>query len=159
MLYLSCSGISVRPGRAPAVTRNGDGHAAPESVCKQDCINRLIDAAASGRPEEALHQSWRERVPDTRRQAEAFLGYDPSALKRFWSQTDQANNEAVGKRVPLSASSQEFAAVQAIFEANPQDKTYNFNNAWPPTQIISIDRVESGGQASGANDYYERVKR
>merc|ERR550514_1755341 len=84
LLYLSTCGISVRPGRPPAVTRTGDSHAAPESLCKDDCLPRLIDAAASGRPEESLHASWLARMGPERRMAEAFLGYDPQGLRRFW---------------------------------------------------------------------------
>ena len=38
--------ILVRPGRPPAITKTGDSHAAPESLCRDDCLPRLIDAAA-----------------------------------------------------------------------------------------------------------------
>merc|ERR1719379_307701 len=85
LLYLSCSGISVRPGKPPAFTRLGDGHAAPESLCKDDTLPRLIDAALSGKPEDAMHESWVLRIPEERKAGETFLGGDPESFRRLWT--------------------------------------------------------------------------
>merc|ERR1719217_1169406 len=87
LLYLSCSGMTVRPGKPIAFTRLGDGHAAPESLCRDDCLPRLIDAAATGRPEDTLHESWFLRTPEERRAGETFLGHDPEAFRRLWTGT------------------------------------------------------------------------
>lgn len=157
LLYLSCSGISVRPGKAPAVTRGGDGHAAPESLCKDDCLPRLIDAAASGRPEDSLHESWLLRAPDERRAGESFLGYDPEAFKRFWSEQDSIG--LLGCRVPVLPDSDEFFAVEQVFRSNPAEKNYNFGNDWEGKQIHRIERVQAGGQLGAIDAYYTSVQK
>merc|ERR1719161_2632960 len=126
---------------------------------KDDTLPRLIDAVASGKPEEALHVSWYSRIPAERRQAEAFLGYDPQGIKRFWEPEKNVGRLA-GKRMPLQPGSEEFRAVQTIFAANPKDKTYNFGNEWSAShpQILKIDRIQNPGQEGGTDEYYERIK-
>merc|ERR1719261_749392 len=110
LLYMSTSGISVRPGKQPSFTRLGDGHAAPESLCNDDCLPRLIDAAISGKPEDALHESWALRAPEERRAGETFLGNDPEAFKRLWTGQDRPGG--LGCRYAVSPDSDEFFAVE-----------------------------------------------
>merc|ERR1712232_238215 len=117
LLYLSVSGITVRPGKPPACTRLGDGHAAPESLCKEQCLPRLIDAAASGRPEDALHETWPVLAPQARRDGENFLGFDPESVRRFW--TGEERPGGLGRRFSVAPDSEEFLAIQQIFASNP----------------------------------------
>merc|ERR550537_428994 len=127
-LYLSTCGMSVRPGKPVGYTRLGDGHAAPESLCKDDCLPRLMDAVMTGRPEDAFHVSWADRVPQERRDGEAFLGYDPQGLRRFWN--GDGDPSGVGHLFPVEPSSDEFYAVEEIFRSNPADKNYQFDHDW-----------------------------
>jgi len=156
LLYLSTSGISVRPGKQPSFTRLGDGHAAPESLCKDDTLPRLIDAAISGKPEDALHESWALRAPEERRAGETFLGNDPEAFKRLW--TGQERPGGLGCRYAVSPESDEFFAVQQIFRSSPADKAYNFGHDWSGKQIQRIDRVQAPGQFKALDAYYASVQ-
>merc|ERR1719491_709331 len=153
-LYLSCSGITVRPGKPPSYTRVGDAHAGPESLCKNDCLPRLIDAAASGRPEEFFHESWASLLDEERRAGETYLGGDPESIKRFWAE------EVAGVcRYPVAQNSEEFFAIQQVFYSNPQDKVYQFDHEWAGAkQIINIDRVQQRGALEAIDAYYESVK-
>jgi len=157
LLYLSCSGITIRPGKAPGFTRRGDGHAAPESLCTDDCLPRLIDAAASGQPEDALHESWAVRTPVDRQAGEIFLGHDPQSVQRFW--TGEQRPGGLGRRFPVSPDSDEFFAVQQIFRSSPAEKVYNFGNDWDGKKICSIDRVQAPGQLSAIDEYYLSVQK
>jgi hypothetical protein len=134
------------------MTRAGDGHAAPESLCKDDCLPRLIDAAASGQPEDSLHESWILRSPEERRAAESFLGYDPEALQRLWTGADGIGE--LGCRVTVPLDSDEFFAVEQVFCSNPSDKNYNFGHDWEGKQIRRIDRVQARGQLQAIDAYY-----
>jgi len=157
LLYLSTSGISVRPGKQPSFTRLGDGHAAPESLCHDDCLPRLIDAAASGKPEESLHESWVLRAPEERRAGETFLGHDPQSFKRLWIGEDMPGG--LGCRHQVLPDSDEFFAVQQIFRSNPADKAYNFGHDWAGKQIRSIARVQAQGQLDALDSYYMSVQK
>jgi len=157
LLYLSCSGISVRPGKQPSFTRMGDGHAAPETLCKDDCLPRLIDAAVSGKPEDSLHESWLLQCPEERRAGETFLGHDPESFKRLW--TPELTQDGVGSRYPVAPDSDEFFAIQQIFASNPTDKTYNFGHDWEGKRIRRIDRVQAPGQLDALDAYYASVQK
>jgi hypothetical protein len=156
LLYLSCSGLTVRPGKKPQFTRIGDSHAAPASLCKEDCLPRLIDAAASGKPEDALHESWAMCLPEERREAEMFLGHDPESISRFW--TGEQRRGGLGQRFEVAPDSDEFLAVQNIFRANPQDKNYNFGHDWEGKRILRIDRVQAPEQLQATDAYYMSVQ-
>lgn len=156
LLYLSTCGMSVRPGKPVSYTRLGDGHAAPESLCKEDCLPRLIDSAAWGQPEDAIHMSWAGLVPEARRESEAFLGYDPQNLRRFW--VGEGDQTGSGCRVPVDPQSDEFYAVDQIFRANVVGKNYDFGIDWTAKGIVKVERVESVGQIQATDGYYERVK-
>lgn len=157
LLYMSTSGISVRPGKQPSFTRLGDGHAAPESLCNDDCLPRLIDAAASGKPEDSLHESWILRQPEERRAGETFLGHDPESFKRFW--TGPENSAGLGCRVPVPLDSDEFFAIQQIFRSSPADKAYNFGHDWEGKKIHRIDRVQAQGQLEALDSYFMSVQK
>jgi hypothetical protein len=156
LLYLSCSGISVRPGKPPGFTRNGDAHAAPESLCHDDCLPRLIDAAASGRPEDSLHEGWAMRSPEERRAGETFIGHDPQTFRRFW--TGDVAPGGSGRRVPVPPDSDEFFAVEQMFRSNPEDKNYQFGHDWAGKKIVGIDRVQAPGQLEAIDSYYASVR-
>jgi hypothetical protein len=155
LLYLSTSGISVRPGKQPSFTRIGDGHAAPETLCKDDTLPRLIDAAVSGKPEDALHESWVMRAPEERRAGETYLGYDPESFKRLW--TGHESQGALGCRVTVDPNSDEFFAVQQTFRSNPEEKAYNFGHDWEGKRIVRIDRVQAPGQLEAIDTYFSTV--
>merc|ERR1719253_406688 len=155
LLYLSTSGISVRPGKQSSFTRIGDGHAAPETLCKDDTLPRLIDAAVSGKPEDALHESWVMRAPEERRAGETYLGYDPESFKRLW--TGHESQGALGCRVTVDPNSDEFFAVQQTFRSNPEEKAYNFGHDWEGKRIVRIDRVQAPGQLEAIDTYFSTV--
>jgi len=155
-LYLSISGITVRPGKPPQCTRMGDAHAAPQSLCMNQCLPRLIDAAVSGRPEDALHETWQLLTPEERKAGENYLGHDPQGLKRFW--TGGPAPGGTGVRVKVTPDSDEWFAVQQIFDSNPEEKAYEFGHDWGK-QIINIDRVQSAGQLEAADSHYLSVQK
>jgi len=158
-LYLSNSGFQFQKGRF-MLTREGDGHAAPVSLLQNDLLPRLLDAVMSGRPEEYLHETWLDLLPPERREGEAFIGYDPHGLPRFWT-SDGKGGAGTGSRqwrVAVKVASEEFQAVEKIFRANPLGKTYNFGNDWGQARLVGVDRIENRGQQMGADNYYERVK-
>jgi len=155
-VYLSTSGISVRPGKQPSFTRMGDSHAAPASLCKDDTLPRLIDAAASGKPEDSLHESWALRVPEERRAGENYLGLDPEVFKRLWTGPERPGG--LGCRYTVAADSDEFFAVEQLFRSNPEDKAYNFGHDWAGKQIRRIDRVQAPGQLDAIDTYYTSVR-
>lgn len=155
-LYLSTSGISARPGKQPSFTRMGDGHAAPESLCKDDTLPRLIDAAASGKPEDSLHESWALRVPEERCAGENFLGLDPEVFKRLWTGPERPGG--LGCRYTIPSDSDEFFAVEQLFRSNPADKAYNFGHDWAGKCIRRVDRVQAPGQLEAIDTYYASVK-
>jgi hypothetical protein len=157
IVYFSTTGITVRPGKPPACTRLGDGHAAPQSLCQDDCLPRLIDAAASGKPEDALHESWATRSPEERRAGEIFLGHDPESLKRFWTGAERPGG--LGRRFEVVPNSDEFLAVQQIFRSNPDGKTYSFGNDWAAKRIHRIDRVQAPEQLEAADAHYVSVQK
>jgi len=151
-LYLSTSGLSFQEEKW-IITRRGDDHAAPFSLLQDDLLPRLIDAVASGRPEEHIHESWWNLMPPARKEAEAFLGFDPNGLTRFW--------ESKGRDCPrfaVAPGSEEFRAVEAIFRADPPDKIYRFEGDWAGARVLGVDRVESQGQQRGTDSYYGRVR-
>lgn len=62
-----------------------DGHDMV-SLLKNDLILRLVDAAATGRPEDALHMSWLQFLSPGRLAAEQALGaYKPSNITEKWA--------------------------------------------------------------------------
>jgi hypothetical protein len=157
LLYLSTSGITVRPGKQPAFTRYGDGHRAPESLCKDDTLPRLIDAAASGKPEDSLHESWAMRTPEERRAGETFLGPDPETFKRLWTGPERPGG--LGCRFPVPSDSDEFFAVEQVFRSNPAEKAYEFGHDWQGKQIHRVDRVQAPGQFEALDTYYASVQK
>lgn len=157
LLYLACSGVNVRPGKQPAFTRLGDTHAAPESLLTHDCLPRLIDAAASESPEDALHESWPSLLSQDRRAGELFLGHDPESLKRFWTGVERPGG--LGRRFIVPTDSDEFAAISQIFRDNPTDKVYNYHHDWQGKRICRIDRVQAPEQLEGADAHYVSVQK
>jgi len=156
-LYLSCSGITARPGKPESYTRLGDGHAAPQSLCNEDCLPRLIDAAASGKAEDTFHESWSLLAEQERSEGEIFLGNDPESLKRFWTGAERPGG--LGRRFEVSPDSDEFMAIQQVFRANPDNKNYNFNNDWKGKRIVKIDRVQAPEQLEAVDAHYVSVQK
>mmetsp|Transcript_45730 Transcript_45730/g.106157 ORF Transcript_45730/g.106157 Transcript_45730/m.106157 type:complete len:1040 (+) Transcript_45730:117-3236(+) len=157
-LYLSNSGFQFQKGQF-MITREGDNHAAPASLMQHDLLPRLLDAVMSGRPEEYLHETWLDLLSPARREGEAFLGYDPTGLMRFWTSDGTGTLGGPRKwRAAVRTGTEEFHAVEKIFRANPPDKNYNYGNDWSQARVIGVDRVENRGQLMGVENYYERVK-
>jgi len=160
-LYLASSGFQFSKGQFMC-TREGDNHAAPASLFQNDLLPRLLDAVMSGKPEEYIHETWYDLIPARRREEEAYLGYDPQGLSRFWvsngSGSKPGSSGPVQWRYPVSPGSKEYQAVEWIFRSDPAGKMYNFGNNWAHAQVLGVDRVENLGQQQGTDSYYERVK-
>mmetsp|Transcript_23685 Transcript_23685/g.54705 ORF Transcript_23685/g.54705 Transcript_23685/m.54705 type:complete len:1036 (+) Transcript_23685:35-3142(+) len=154
-LYLAASGFQFSKGQFMC-TREGDDHALPATLLQDDLLPRLLDAVISGKPEEYIHESWYDLIPAKRREEEAYLGYDPQGLSRFWVSDGSAGRSQW--RYPVPAGSREYRAVEAIFSSDPAGKLYNFGNNWSHNHVMGIDRVENLGQQQGTDSYYERVK-
>jgi len=129
-------------------TRMGDTHN-QGSLIAHDCLPRLMDAALSGEcPELSLVRSWRRQLSERRLEAEAWLGYTPELLRRFWVSQGRRGKDK-RKLFEVPRSSEEFAKVATIFRAAPKEKAaYCGDNhpAWERRAILSIERVENSSQ-------------
>jgi len=142
--------------------RMGDMHNM-ESLIMYDCLPRLIDAALSDEaPEMHMIRSWRERLSDERAEAEAWLGYSPDELRRFWASAGRRGKDQ-RKLFPVQFGSQEFQAVESMFKSAPKElPAYCPDNyeAWEYRDILKIERVENGLQDDGSTrPYFDSLKR
>merc|ERR1712070_676408 len=108
-LYTSVTSGKVKNG----VSRRGDAHNM-ESLLTLDCLPRLMEAALSPPPEMQMMHSWREMLGNDRLQAEAWLGYQPDDLKRFWTSTDGRGMDSK-KLFEVPTGSEEYRKVSAVF--------------------------------------------
>eukprot|EP00401_Gymnodinium_catenatum_P026096 CAMPEP_0117467986 /NCGR_PEP_ID=MMETSP0784-20121206/5942_1 /TAXON_ID=39447 /ORGANISM="" /LENGTH=778 /DNA_ID=CAMNT_0005261979 /DNA_START=39 /DNA_END=2375 /DNA_ORIENTATION=+ len=142
-------------------SRNGDQHNMM-SLLMYDCLPRLIEACLSGEsPEEHMIRSWRERLTPERLADEAWLGYTPNQLRRFWTSRERrGTDDHVLFDVPWN--SEEFNRVSRLFRARPKEPpVYCGDNPakWESRPIIRIQRVENGMQEDcNFAPYYEAIR-
>lgn len=144
-----------------ARTRLGDNHIM-QSLLLHDCLPRLVDAAVSEvGPEVYFLQTWRERLSDTRNEAQHWLGYSPERLRRLWSSPGHQGMDE-RKLFEVSAASEEFWRVASIFKAStPEPPAYvlSSGSSWERLPIYRIDRVENGCQLEGSSVPYRDALR
>jgi hypothetical protein len=142
-------------------TRIGDTHDM-STLLIYDMMPRLLDAAiCSESPEMYLIRSWRDRLAKDRLDAEAWLGYSPEHLRRFWQSTGRRGQDAK-KLFEVLPSSEEFAMIRTMFRSQPVEQAaycgLNYE-AWWALEVLKIERVENGSQAdNSAKAYYESLK-
>jgi len=121
--------------------REGDDHT-PKSLLKDDCLARLVDALISARPAYTfLTSSALRGISEERRAAEAFLGYHPDQLRRFWVP------QSPEYRLEVAPSSDEYKKVAAIFHAEPPSdspRCYHSRYGVDGKTIKMIERVQNG---------------
>jgi hypothetical protein len=142
------------------LTRQGDFHNM-ESLLLYDCLPRLCDAALCREgPEMQLMQSWRQMTSDERSEAERWLGFTMSDLRRLWDRDSQGAGESVAFEVPTGC--EEWDMVSAIFKAQPKvARAYHDMNPgmWQNVEIARIDRIENAFQDDGCEAYARTVQR
>jgi hypothetical protein len=110
-------------------------------------------------PELNMMRSWAAFLSEERRAAEASLGYKPDQLaKKFWT----TDGYAADKLLAVDKSSDEFAAVKAIFLSEPVVPAfYKFGSAgssWAQrARVLSISRVENSGQEGSSRATYKNI--
>jgi len=158
MLYQTVNSGQMASG---ARTRLGDTHIM-RSLLLHDCLPRLVDAAVSQTgPEMHFLQSWRERLSDTRCDAQHWLGYSPERLRRLWSSPGHQGMDD-NKLFEVSPASEEFRRVAAIFKAFPPEPpayVLSSETNWEHLPIYKIDRVENGCQLEGNSVPYRDALR
>jgi len=159
MCFLYTAGDSGKIGGGS--TRKGDGHNM-DSLLKQDCLPRLMDAALSHVPEMYMLWSWREKLSQQRIEAEKWLGYSPEDLRRYWASTQHRGLDGQTLyEVPYG--SEEFQQVVTVFRESPKEQAFYqglCDAAWKNTGIVKIERIENGLQETGsAQPYYESLRK
>mmetsp|Transcript_61530 Transcript_61530/g.163612 ORF Transcript_61530/g.163612 Transcript_61530/m.163612 type:complete len:576 (-) Transcript_61530:106-1833(-) len=156
LYYTNNSGLLA--GRT--LTRQGDFHNM-ESLLLYDCLPRLCDAALCREgPEMQLMQSWMQMTSDERSEAERWLGFSMSDLRRLWDRDSQGAGEGVAFEVPPGC--EEWDAVSAIFKAQPKvARAYHDMNPgmWQNVEIARIDRIENAPQDDGCEVYARTMQR
>jgi Ca2+-binding EF-hand superfamily protein len=157
-LYHNTDANAGAPGQC---LRKGDGHLM-ESLLKHDLLPRLMDAAMSQQcPETYMLWSCQHQLCKERLDAERWLSYSPVKVREYWESTN-GEHEECQKLFAVSAGSQEFNAVAAIFTSSPQEPSVygRHSFAWDRTRIAKIERVENGLLETGsAEPYFETLKR
>lgn len=145
-----------------ALSRVGDGHCM-DSLLLHDCLPCLIDAACAPEGAEVhMVRRWPERLSDTRREAERWLGNCPDRLRRLWISPHRRGAD-VQKLFQVPRSSEEYRRVATIFKAAPREPPEYLLSpqaAWELATIVRVERVENGLQENcGARPYMENVRR
>jgi len=140
-------------------TRRGDFHNM-ESLLSRDTLPRLIDATLCPEgPEVHMVRSWRERLSETRVEAELALGYSPERLRKRWATRGMDDQ----KLHDVARGSEEWNRVAAVFKAAPKEQpayALSPQATWDRVQILSIQRVENGLQLDGSTKpYYDSLRR
>jgi hypothetical protein len=142
------------------LTREGDHHNM-ESLLLYECLPRLCDAALCQEgPEMQFMQSWMQMISDERAEAERWLGFTMSDLRRLWDRDSQGIDEQVVFEVPKGC--EEWDMVSVIFKAQPKvARAYHDMNPgmWQNIEILRIDRVENGFQDDGCEAYVRIMQR
>jgi len=132
------------------------------SLQQYGCLARLCDAALSpgaGGPEVLMLRSWKEMITPQRSEAEQWLGYSTTSLRRFWA--SDGTSDSVLHEVYFG--SEEHEKVSTIFAAQPAvPRAYLDMNPglWETVKILKIERVENGFQEEGcARPHFAAVKR
>lgn len=144
------------------LSREGDKHNMA-SLVQYDCLPRLLEAAMSSEgPELAFMRSWRGFLSEERQVAEEWLGWNTQELRRLWQSTNQSGTDEQ-VLFEVDPTSEEYAAVQAVFYAQPTvPRAYHDMNPgmWQHVRIARIERVENGLQEDGNTEpYYRAMKR
>lgn len=156
-------------GRQPTgnFLRLGDRHSM-DSLLRYDCLPRLIDAATDNcSPETSILRSWALRLSVERREAEAWLGYTPDSLRRFWSSPAASKGRCATsqtKLVPLSTDCDEYRHVVTIFKAEPVEaptlRSELSKAQWQSKKVLRVERVENPSRASlSIQPYFNAIYR
>jgi len=142
-------------------SRVGDKHNM-QSLLSYDTLPRLIDACLSNEsPEMHMIRSWRDRLTPERLENEAWLGYTPRQLRRFWMSAGRRGADSQ-KLFIVPRDTEEFKRVVAVFKAPPSETpTYCPGNPeeWQRRRVRNVQRVENGKQDdSNFTPYYESLK-
>jgi len=143
-------------------SRVGDMHNMV-SLLANDCLPRLVDAALCEEgPEVHIVRTWRERLTNSRLDAEAYLGYLPEQLRGRWASTYQRGHEDK-KLFDVAPDSEEYKSVLTVFKAHPKETPAYYiahESVWDSTRVARIQRVENGFQEDGCvRPYYETLRR
>lgn len=149
-LYLSASGLTSSGGRTQ---RQADGHNMA-SLQLHDCLPRLLDSSMSECPEQHMMSTWRTLLSSSRRKGEDTLGYYPQGLQRFW----ESKGSSSTKLFEVLGGSDEFNAVEAIFQDAPEDRCYASAAPWGLHRVLKIERVENAGVEGQAKSAYDAVE-
>ncbi|CAK0826237.1 unnamed protein product, partial [Prorocentrum cordatum] len=140
------------------LTREGDHHNM-ESLLLYDCLPRLCDAALCREgPEMQFQQSWMQMITDERSEAERWLGFTMSDLRRLWGA--QGTDERVAFEVPRGC--EEWEMVGVIFKEIRADLRQFMLLLCVPSssiEILRIDRVENSFQDEGCEAYVRTMQR
>jgi poly [ADP-ribose] polymerase 7/11/12/13 len=157
MLYYVPDSGKLRNG---VYIREGDGHT-QQSLVKNDCLPRLLDAAMSGVPEMHVLHTWQHFLSQDRQKAETALGLGPpGSLRRYWKSKDKEGLDS-SKLFEVDKASEEYKNIEKIFKAEPVTKAhYHAVRGWHnDVEILKIDRVENGDQSEASSMRYESARR
>jgi Ca2+-binding EF-hand superfamily protein len=142
-------------------SRFGDQHSM-ESLRLHDGLARLVDAALSpDSPDLYFLRTCRERMTQTRLEAEGRLGYTPEALQKLWASPNQRGLDRQ-KLFDVRPGSAEFQLVSTVFKCHPREApTYPLKprEAWDQARIVRVQRVENGTQFEGSiKPYFDSLR-
>jgi hypothetical protein len=158
LYYVPDSGVLPKGGH----TRRGDGHN-QQSLVKNNCLPRLLDAAMSGVPEIHMLHTWQDFLTPDRQKAETALGLGPpESLRHYWKSKGQQGRDS-SKLFEVDKTSEEYENIEKIFKAEPVEKAYyplaSIRGWHDDVEIIKIQRVENGDQSEASNLRYESARR
>jgi hypothetical protein len=142
-------------------SRFGDRHSM-ESLRLHDSLARLVDAALSpDSPDLYFLRTCRERMTQTRLEAEGRLGYTPEALRKLWASPHQRGMDRQ-KLFDVHPGSTEFQLVSTVFKCHPREEpTYPLKprEVWDTARIVRVQRVENGTQFEGSiKPYFDSLR-
>jgi len=155
---------SANSGRLPTgqFTRVGDRHSM-ESILMHDCLPRLLDAVMSAEgPEMHMLRTQRDRLAHERLDAERWLGYSPSMLRKLWRSPGRRGSDDQ-KLFDVPFTSEEYRRVVSMFKSQPRESPAYLLSppaAWDLKQVRRVQRIENGPALEGCTKpYYDSVSR
>jgi len=127
-------------------SRVGDRHVM-ESLLQHDCLPRLVDAALNpDGPELHMQRTWRERLSETRSEAESWLGSTTISLRRRWSSQGGFVQNYLAE---VPQGSEEFQRVVDVFKAAPREPPAYIlapQELWDARRVLRVQRIENSLQ-------------